>query len=274
MKHKYFGIVCLLYSLLIIGLLACDILNNYLAPSMQIYIKISVFILLFIWIFIIINKHTSFKFKASDLILLLPLVLIFVAGDGKLSTSLASNRSNNIQIEVKEKEEPVIEQPVTVKEEVVEEEPPKEEKEVIESIDFDVKDESYIDLANYMTYNKKSVSQEGKTIRVRGYALTSLDYLPKGYFAIGKYGVSCCTADASFTGFVVKEGDFLIEENKWYEIEGYLERLTDLAGFDILSIRIVNIKEIDSNDEEVYVYPCYSYDDGKCEEIRKYNIQF
>ena len=270
MKHKFLGIVCLLYSLLIIGVLYIDILNHYLSPNMQIYLKLSLIPLIIMWLVIIFSKKINFKFKITDLLLLLPIVIIFIAGDGNLSTSLALNRSTNIKVEEK-KEEPVVEEK---KEEIIKPEEKEEIKEEITNIDFDVVDESYIDLANYMTYNKKSVANEGKTIRVRGYALTSLDYLPEGYFAIGKFGVSCCTADASFTGFVVKKNDFEIEENKWYEIEGYLERLTDLAGFDILSIRIVNIKEIDSSSEEQYVYPCYSYDDGKCSEIRKYNIQF
>ena len=272
MKKKFLGLICLLYALIIIYVIVCNYLKNFLAPNMQLYLKISVFVLIFIWFVVVILNKVNFKFKISDLLLLLPLLMIILAGDGKLNASIASNRSSNISIE--QKEEKVEEKdPIEEKQEEVVE---KKKEEIVEltNIDFDIKDESYIDLANFFTYNKKSVTYEGKTIRVRGYAVTDLDYLPEGYFAIGKFGVSCCTADASFTGFVVKYNDKKIENNGWYEIEGYLERLTDLAGFDILSIKIVNIKEIDGNQEEYYVYPCYSYDDGKCEEIRKYNIKF
>lgn len=37
-------------------------------------------------------------------------------------------------------------------------------------------------------------------------------------------------------------------------------------------IKVINIKEISSKDEEQYVYPCYAYDSGSCEAISKYDL--
>lgn len=278
---KYLGIICLLYSLLLFYLIKTNLLKNFLAPNMHIYIIFTLFILFIMFLVNVFsdNKHT--KFIISDLVLLLPIALIIISGDGKLTIDFVSNRSSNINMEFTKK----IDKKVSKKEaNKVEIEDKKEETNdsnktedvEIDNLDiyFDVKDSFYLDLANYMTYSKKSIESEGKTIRVRGFVMTDENYLPNGYFAIGKYGVSCCTADAGYTGFVVKQDNYNIKNNAWYEIEGYLERLTDLSGFDILAIKIANIREIDGSKEEQYVYPCYTYNNENCSEITKYNLGF
>ena len=100
------------------------------------------------------------------------------------------------------------------------------------------------------------------------------NFLSSDYFYIGKYGVSCCTADAGFVGFIVEKDDIKIKNDAWYEIEGVFESGEDLAGYKIMVIKITNIKEIDGSSEEQYVYPCYSYGDGSCSQILKYNFKY
>ena len=96
--------------------------------------------------------------------------------------------------------------------------------------------------------------------------------IPKGYFAIGKYVISCCAADASFGGFISKyDGDVEIKENEWYEIEGVLNTAKDVNGYDIIIINVVNIKQIDGSKEEIYVYPCYN---GECGVLKNYDLNF
>lgn len=266
---KFLCVICLLYVVVLFYLYNTNLLKNYLAPNMHVYIIISIFLLFIMFLVNIFSNNKHYNFIISDLILLLPIIMIILSGDGKLTISIASNRSSNINIIQKKKSNKI------VKKEEKESNEFKANEEVsidIEDIYFDVKDTFYLDLANYLTYSKKMMQSEGKTIRVRGFTMTDEDYLPEGYFAIGKYGVSCCTADASFTGFVVKIDNHNIKNNTWYEIEGYLEKVTDLSNLDILAIKIVNIKEIDGSKEEQYVYPCYSYNDGNCSEITKYNL--
>ena len=120
----------------------------------------------------------------------------------------------------------------------------------------------------------KASKFENKTIKVKGLALKKTAYLPNGYFAIGKYVISCCAADAEFSGFIVKYDNNKIEDDKWYEIEGTLKKGKDSEGYDIMYIKVINIKEIDSKDEEQYVYPCYYYDDGSCKAVSKYNLEY
>ena len=266
MKNKFLGIICLLFSGIIIYVWFTDNLKNYLAPNMHIYLKISAVVLIIIGLIILFSEF-HYKFKMLDLALILPLVLLFVAGDGRLSTSFASNRSSNIAIKKVTKEE-------TKKEEIIDE--PKVDKQEYDFSNpfFDIKDDNYLDLANYLTFNKNALDYIGKTIRVRGFISNQSEYLPNGYIAIGKYGVTCCTADAGFTGFIITADNNVIEENNWYEIEGVFEKATTNVGESFLSIKIINIKKIESSSEEQYVYACYTYGDGSCSSIKKYNLKY
>ena len=268
MKKKFLGIICLIYSFLIMYVYFRKYLGNFLAAGMQKYIMISSPILLIMGIVLIVDKHSE-KFKFTDAVLLLPIVMLFFAQDGRLTTALASNRVTSF----KSKE---------VKEEIIEEvediEQIEEVEEVeydFENVDYDIVDEAYAALTDIIAYNKDLNKFIGKTVRIKGFTLINTPGIPKGYFAIGKYVVSCCAADASFGGFISKyEGDLKIEESKWYEVEGVLESSLDVNGYDIIIINVKNIKEIDGSKEEIYVYPCYSYDNGQCNVLKKYDLGF
>ena len=65
-----------------------------------------------------------------------------------------------------------------------------------------------------------------------------------------------------------------IKNNTWYEIEGVLYQDKDKNHTDIIAVRVINIKEIDGSKEEQYVYPCYAYDNGTCQEIQKYHLEY
>ena len=269
MRNKYYSIICFLYSF-IIGIVWFKIgLKNFLAPQMQIYIKTSFFIFILIGIIMLFIKSRS-NIRFTDLFLLLPLIVLLLAGDGKISASLADNRSTNYSTENR----------IKINQEELDKKKKEMESREVEIISydfsntyFDVTDKTYDDLANYMLY-EKAIKYEGKTIRVRGFAVKYAKYLPEGYFALGKYVISCCAADATFSGFIVKLDDHTVIHNKWYEIEGVLESAIDADGYQIMTIKIVNLKEIDGEKEEQYVYPCYAYDDGVCADTKKYNLEY
>ena len=275
MRKKFLGFICFLYTSIIIYVLLSDSIKNYLAPQMQIYLKLSILPLFIMGVVLYSIKKDKDEFKVSDLILILPIILLFMSGDGRLTMTLANNRMNNYNDRKN----------TTVVEEKVINEVPLEEvtEDEIDTIDnnsnydfsntyFDVSDSTYDGLANYITYVAKSDTYEGKTIRVKGFTITEEDYIPNGYFAIGKYSVSCCAADATFVGFIAKNKK--IKNNTWYEIEGVLVKDKDKLGYDILAIDVINIKEIDGNSEEQYVYPCYAYGDGSCKDMQKYNLEY
>ena len=93
MRNKYLGILSIIYSLIIIIFIVSKRLNNFIAPNMQIYIYIGTVILIIIGIGLLISKSDS-KPKISDLFLLLPIIILIFIGDGRLNTSLVSNRNN------------------------------------------------------------------------------------------------------------------------------------------------------------------------------------
>ena len=264
MKKKFLGIICIIYSFMVIGVIVSDKLKNYLAPNMQIYIKVASIVLLIIGFVIIFSKEFHYKFKVTDIILFLPIIMIIISGDGKLSNNIASNRMN---IKTVKKE--------TIKEEKTED---KEKEEIIYDkdnlkVDFEVIDENYYSLADFISYPGVRTEQyENKIVKVKGFTITEGNYIPNGYFTLGKYTITCCAADAEFAGFYVKKEDYDIKDGAWYELTGYLEK-SKYQGITIMTIRIIDIKEINQDDEEMYVYPCYSYGDGSCKEFTKYNLK-
>jgi len=264
---KFLGIIYIIYSILITYIILTGNLNNYLAPQLQIYIKIAVIPLFFIGIIMIFNKKVTYRFKISDLILLLPIFIIIIGGDGRLSLSLAENRSTNLFGD--KESQPTIK----ITDEDLEKVNNNTEYDFSKP-DFDVIDENYQVLANYLTFSESAKTYIGKTVKVKGFTVKYGSYLADGYFALGKYIITCCAADATFGGFIIQYNTEKIRHNKWYEIEGVLEPGKNKDGNDILAIRAINVKEIDPKNESQYAYPCYSYDDGLCEAVKKYNLEY
>ena len=73
MKKKYLGFVCFIYVFIIIYVWLSGNLNNYLAPNMQFYLKLSIIPISIIGVlFLVCDIH--YKFKYSDLLLVIPLI--------------------------------------------------------------------------------------------------------------------------------------------------------------------------------------------------------
>lgn len=263
MKNKYLSIISILYSILLFYLYFSNNLKNYLAKSMFIYVIISAIILLIIGLITLLNKESYYKFKIIDLILIIPILMFVLSGNGRLTTSIAINRTinnkNNINTEIKAPEIKYKEEKVDIKEQNNDE------------IYFDVIDESFVTLSDYLSFDERAYKYIGKKIRVRGFLVDYETILPSNYYSIGRYAITCCVADANYVGFFFKY-DKRIDKDEWYEIEGTLEEFKDTKEFKHLAISVDSIKEIDGMQEEQYVYPCYSYDNGKCTEVSKYNL--
>ena len=285
MKKHFLGIVCFTYTILILYVKFVNNLRNYLAPQMQKYILWSVPVLILIGLVMCFNNHVNYEFRVSDLILFLPVLMLILSGDGNLSMSLVNNRNNNlnnITKKTEEKNELLELKEIDInninKEEIVNENNTEQDTEIsynFTNVDYDVVDAGYSMLSGIFSYPNGYDTNKfiDKTIKVRGFAVkSSIPNLPNGYFAIGKYVISCCAADATFGGFLAQYDLSKIKENSWYEIEGVLKLLSDNDGNKMIGIKVINIKEIDGNKEEQYVYPCYSYDDGSCSIIEKYNL--
>ena len=265
MKNKFLGIVCFIYCFIICFIITKGYLGNYLAFNMHKYLYISLFLLLVIGFVFIFSKKKS-KLYLTDLFLLFPLIIVFIASDGKLSTSFAVNRSTSFSKvkDVKKVKKTDINKSFDIN----------LYKDIdFSSVDFSIIDESYAGLSDAIVYNSNPEKLVGKTIKLKGFIMKENDFLPKEYFAIGKYMISCCAADASFAGFMARSNDMSkLENNKWYEIYGVLNIGVDTYNQKIAIIDVVKYKKIDGKDEELYMYPCYAYGDGSCSEVAKYNL--
>lgn len=260
MKKRFLGIICFVYVILIVYVIITNILKNFLAPKMQIYLIISLVPLIVMGFILCFSKDNDYKFKIIDLVLLLPVIMLVIAGDGRLSVSnLDSHVDNDSKQEKKIKEEKKEEDKENINEDYD-----------FTNVDFDVIDESFETLATVITYGEKPSKFYGKTIRTRGFVLKKADYIPNKYSVLGKYLVNCCAADSQFIGFFLDYDKSKLKTNGWYEIEGVLEKGKDVAGYPIVAVKVINIKEIDKSKEESYIYSCYAYGDGKCSELDKY----
>ena len=275
MKNKFIGIICFVYAFIIAYVWLFDLMKSFLAPNMQLYLKASIIPMIIMGTVLLTNKKINYKFKTSDLVLLLPLVMIFLAGNGNLSMAFAKSKITSIsnRLEKKEKVSVDVRPQVPVDYEIVKKED-NDEPVVLDQIYFEIEDSNYSYLAVYFTYMSGAKKFIGKTIKVRGFAIDYSDYLTDDYFALGKYAITCCAADAEFSGFMIKFNSFKIKYGKWYEVEGVLEEGQDREGYSVMTINATSIKEISSKDEEQYVYSCASYGNGKCESLLKYDLDY
>jgi putative membrane protein len=265
MKKRFIPIVSIIYGVLLIYLFMSGKLSSFLAPNMHIYFYLSIVPLIIIGLVTVI-KAPKIKFKITDLILLLPIIMLLLAGDGTLTSSFAKSRMNNNNVnktktaeksktEEKKEEEPTIDK----------------EKYDFSNVYFDVIDSTYQGLSNYLTYTSGARIYSGKTIRVTGFIIKNESYLRDNLVAIGRYGITCCAADAEFAGFMVNIDATKVKENEWYTIEGVLKEDLDGEGYDILSIEVINIKKA-SKPKDTYVYMCNEYGKGDCSDLQKYEF--
>lgn len=265
MMKRFLGITCFIYSFLIIYVWFSGNLNNYIAPNMQYYIKGSIIPLIIMGLVLVTNRKINYKFKISDLLLLIPVILVFFAGDGNLSISIAKVKATSKTIK---NEEEIL---YDVEYEVVGD---NNEEDNIVDFYFDIEDSIYYSLADYLTYMKGARKYVGKTIKVRGFAVDYSDYLTDDYFALGKYTITCCAADAEFTGFMIKYPNSKIQYGNWYEVEGRLELGKDKDGYTVMTINPVSVKEISNKDEKQYVYSCDTYGNDACKKLLEYDLEY
>ena len=269
MKKRFLGIICLLYAGIIIYVVLSNNIKNYLAPQMQIYLKVAIVPLLIMGMVLCFNNKISYEFKITDLILLLPLFMLILAGNGRLTSSFASNRTSNFRKNTK-----LVTTPTETKEQIQEPQPVELTGDNKFIPDFEIIDANYNELANYITYPPKLDNLINKKIRVSGLSLKQASYLPSNYTMIGKYAISCCAADAEFIGFILDYDKSKIDNNTWYEVEGILKESEDVNGYTIMVIEVENLKEIKESKQEQYIYSCNNYGDGSCKDVLKYNLEY
>lgn len=116
---------------------------------------------------------------------------------------------------------------------------------------LEVNDDNYVELT-YDTFENLD-NYIGRQVRVSGFVYKD-NKMQKDEFIIGKYCMSCCTADLALLGFLNKyEQSGQIKENGWYSVEGTIVKGT-YDGEAVPEIEIQEIHQIPKPADE-YVYP-------------------
>lgn len=93
----------------------------------------------------------------------------------------------------------------------------------------------------------------GKEITMLGFVYKEADMLP-GQFALGRYVITCCSADAFFTGFLCEyknAADF--EEGSWLNIRGTI-KIGQYKGSRIPVVAVTTVNKAAGEPENPYVY--------------------
>lgn len=100
--------------------------------------------------------------------------------------------------------------------------------------------------------NLSPAEYQGKKIKVYGFVYRD-EMLKKDEFVLGRYALTCCTADAAVYGFSIKEAPVRkFKNDQWYEITGILDT-EKFEGYDIPVIKYTSSKKIKAP-KEAYIY--------------------
>ncbi|MNS84581.1 hypothetical protein D3C72_1184130 [compost metagenome] len=95
---------------------------------------------------------------------------------------------------------------------------------------------------------------EGKPIRLSGFVYSDPSLDKRQAFALGRFLVLCCTADAApFGVFIKPEEKVHFPKDTWVEIDGHIH-VTKNQGKEIISINAAQIRKI-KQPKTPYIYP-------------------
>ena len=225
MKKTNYSIILIMYSMLFYILHFLNLTKKFLSPKIINYNLITVFIFLIIATYLL-------------LILFVPFLALFFIGDATLDTKVIKNKSTSLTFAQVEDDNKNI------------------GNYDLEKIDLTIKDYNYVEASLEINNNPKN--WYGKTVNIRGFVVREASYIPIGYFAIGKYYITCCAADATLVGFTVKSDNTMrVEDSGYYDIKGVFVKAKNQKGEDTIAIKAIKIEKV--KEEERQVYDCFAY---------------
>lgn len=98
---------------------------------------------------------------------------------------------------------------------------------------------------------------QGKTIEITGFVYRT-EAMLEHQFAVGRFAMTCCSADASPYGVFSEFADAKnLKDDQWVTITGKIGK-TVFNDMDIMKIDVVSVKKTEQP-EEPYVYPNYDF---------------
>ncbi|GAC92202.1 hypothetical protein KN10_2638 [Anoxybacillus flavithermus NBRC 109594] len=279
------GVLLCGYALLFIKLLLSGNLTNYIAPKMLPFIYFATFTLLLLGSIQIWRKeedrcchhceggHHVPKTVGQSIrvygVFIVPLLIGFMFSNYVLDSSLAAKRGvqlggREISEENKQIVEQFLEDPEGYMENIDEqienimqdegmEKVEKQEQlkeDLLEAQTVVVNDEKYVSTLNFI--NEQIDAMIGKRIEITGFVFRERDFAANE-FVVARYGLTCCVADATVYGILVKTDEAAKWENDtWVKVEGIIDETTYRERFVPViikpSVTVVNAPE------QPYVY--------------------
>ncbi|MCG3083586.1 TIGR03943 family protein [Anoxybacillus sp. LAT_35] len=279
------GVLLCGYALLFIKLLLSGNVTNYIAPKMLPFIYFATFTLLLVGSIKIWMKeevggchhceggHHVPRTAGQSIrvygVFIVPLLIGFMFSNYVLDSSLAAKRGvqlggREISKENKQIVEQFLEDPEGYMEnidkqienimqnqgaeKVKEQEQLKED--LLEAQTVVVNDGNYVSTLNFI--NEQIDTMIGKRIEITGFVFRERDFTANE-FVVARYGLTCCVADATVYGILVKTDEAAKWENDtWVKVEGIIDETTYRERFVPViinpSVTIVNAPE------QPYVY--------------------
>ncbi|MBW7652112.1 TIGR03943 family protein [Anoxybacillus sp. ST4] len=245
------GVLLCGYALLFIKLLVSGNITNYIAPKMFPFMYFVTFTLLFLGGVQIWRKEESHcchhcegehhvpKTIGQSVrvygLFFIPLLIGFMFSNHVLDSSLAAKRG--VQLGGKEKQlvQEFLENPDEYMDNIdkqieniiqdgITTEVQKEKelnKDLLDKSIIVVNDDQYISTLNFISEQIDAVI--GKRIEITGFVFRERDFAPNE-FVVARYGVTCCVADATVYGILVRADDAATWENDtWVKVEGVID---------------------------------------------------
>ncbi|SFI63886.1 TIGR03943 family putative permease subunit [Thermoflavimicrobium dichotomicum] len=246
-------IICFGLALMLCSLLVTGEISLFVHPKFRWLIGVSIAFLMILGLIQLWNldgkeMHTIRHWSYA--IVLLPLILFVVVPPKALDASIAAKKGvtyMDSKAIAKQKESAKQTEKEDPGEDVVQSFRKKVEPLKKKSI-IEIDEENYGELYT-LIYSFPS-ELKGKKIKVKGFVYLDPN-IQQNEFVLGRFTVTCCTADASVIGFVFKtEKPF--KENQWLEATGTIQTRKE-NGADVPVIRLDSYELIPAP-KDPYVY--------------------
>ncbi len=280
------------FSLYIIYLVKNDALQYYIAPKMEIFVKLSAIALMLVAVVQLYSAFANLRSRASQPdcdchhppspslfknamtygLLLSPLVLGYFLPDLALGSDMVDKKGIVLSRSQPAPSDSLDSAP-TEPEAIAESSEPTEEQGRDSFLTGDLYEDQYAGMAAMLMQQDPIVVQEatflenittidlfmhrfvGKSIQVEGFVYRP-EELGSNEFVIARMAMDCCSADATPYGFLVESADASgFAEDSWARVTGTI-RTVSWDGFDIVKIVAETVVPIEAPDTP-YVYPNY-----------------
>ncbi|WP_261380729.1 TIGR03943 family putative permease subunit [Neobacillus bataviensis] len=105
---------------------------------------------------------------------------------------------------------------------------------------INIDDVQYVNIMNIIQDNLKNMI--GKTVTTKGFVFREKEFM-QNQMIVARFGITCCVADASVYGMMVKGDVASLPKDKWVQVTGKIEQ-TQFNGEDIPVLKIDQLSKI------------------------------